>query len=106
VRYRFRVTLDAYGHDEDAAEQFLNGFVTTHPEVGPVVSQDTEVGTMTVTFSIEAASLDEALDLGRPVFIEGASASDLKPPDAISMNASLIEKDQEDAPPKRELQPA
>lgn len=98
TRYRLRITLAGYGKDEDSAEAFLEGFATTHSEVGAAVSQDTSADTLTVAFSLEASDPNDAVERARPIFMEGATASGLKPVEVIELNASLAET--------RELQPA
>lgn len=106
TRYRFRITLSGYGGDEERAERLLDGFAETHPEVGPVVSQDSDADTLTVVFSLEAGDPNEAFDLGRPIFLEGAAASELEPVDLIEINISLISSEAKKTGSDRELQPA
>ena len=100
VLFRFRVTIDGYGRDEDAAEHFLEAFVAVHREVGPVVAQNTESNTLSVVYSLEAADLDEAVDAARPIFLEAAGASGLEPAPVIEWTAQLVRT------PERDLQPA
>ncbi len=88
--YRLRMTLEGYSDSEDYAEQFLEGFVATHPEAGPVVSQNLIEGTMTVVFSVEAKDHEEAWDLGRPIFAEGGAASGLKPTQIVEITVSRV----------------
>lgn len=106
TRYRFRITLAGYGNDERSAESLLDGFADTHPEVGPVVSQDVDADTLTIVFSLEAGDPNVALDLGRPIFLEGVAASQLEPVELIEINVSLISPGAEKAGSDRELQPA
>lgn len=88
--YRLRMTLDSYSDSEDYAEQFLEGFVATYPEAGPVVSQNLIEGTMTVVFSVEAKDHEEAWERGRPIFAAGGAASGLKPAQIVEMTISRI----------------
>lgn len=102
--FRLRVTIAEHGFDEDHAEQFLEGFVQMHPEVGPVVSQNTETGALTAIFSFDAEGLDEAIKHAVRVFRDGAEASGLTPVDVIDVQASVIPvEEQADA---HQLQPA
>jgi hypothetical protein len=107
VRYRVRITLAGYGEDEAAAERFLGGFVSTHPEVSPVVSQNTVANTMAVVYSLEADDPNDAAVRGRPIFVDGAEASGLDPVDLLELNVSLVGFETESAEAdERELQPA
>ena len=107
MRYRFRMTLSEYGSDEDYAERVLEAFVSTHPDVGPVVSQDTNVGTLTVVFSLDAESADAAIEQGRTVFADGGAASGLPMTALLEANVALVPSDEvSERGEDRELQTA
>ena len=97
--YRLRITLDSYGDCEEYAEQFLEGFAASHPEVGPVVSQNVLEGTLTVVFSLEATDDEDAVGKARPIFLEGAKASGLTPRPIAELNVSRV------APPRKRHTP-
>jgi hypothetical protein len=90
MTYRFRFTLDSYGDAEEHAEQFVDAFAETHPEVGAVVSQNTEEGTLSIVFSLDAKDHDDAIDKARPVFIEAATATKLEPAGISEMMISRV----------------
>lgn len=76
----------------------------THPDSGPVVSQNVEAGRLVVTIAVEGLDITEALSKGVAIFIDGLGASELPPSDVVDISASLIPADElEEA---RELQPA
>ncbi len=100
--HRVGVTIAGYGGDEDAAERMLEAFVVAHPEVGPVVSQDTVADTLTVVFALDAEDANEAYDEAKGVFLEGARASKLPPKKVVAVNVALVEASDED--PARELE--
>lgn len=77
VEFRLTVTIAEHGWDPKNGDLFLRGFVETHPEVGAVVDQNTKTGTLSVTFSFDAADLLEAMRLGSTIFADGAAASGL-----------------------------
>lgn len=107
MEHRFRITFAELGWSEDAIERVLEGFLATHPEVGPVVSANTESGELTVTWSLEADSLEDAHERSTPVFVEGMAASDVPEVPPIRVEIELVEVEEsveEESPPA--LQPA
>jgi hypothetical protein len=58
--HRVRITLSEYGRDEEVAERVLDAFVAAHPEVGPVVSQDTQANTLTIVIAVDAPNAYDA----------------------------------------------
>lgn len=105
VTYRLRMTLAGYGRDEDYAERFLEAFVATHPEAGPVVSQNTARDTLSVVIAVEAADPDEAWERGRRVFVEGGEASGLEPPEGVEFSVTKVAEDETADFEDRELEP-
>lgn len=99
---RVRVTISEHGADPDNGERFLEGFLATHPETNPVVSQNTADGTLTVSFTVEAEDAFAAGPVGGQIFAEGANASGLAVTEVLDVTVTLVEIDSE----TRELQPA
>lgn len=99
---RVRVTIAEHGTDPDNGERFLEGFLATHPEANPVVSQNTAEGTLTVSFSVEAEDAFKAGPIGGQIFAEGATASGLPLSQVLDVSVSHAEIEAE----TRELQPA
>lgn len=91
AEYRLTITMSGYGHDENAADTLLDGFLEKHPDTGPVVSQDRAAGTISVTFSLQASSQDHALKLGQVVWAESGAASGLKPTHVVRLEIEPIE---------------
>jgi hypothetical protein len=94
--YRLTVTMAEHGwrpDAEDNGERLLDAFVQVHPEVGPVVAGDMRVGTLDVTFSLDAADAEEALDLGRKIYAEGLLASGLRPTPVVGIHVEVVEED-------------
>ena len=88
--YRINVTVSQHGHDPDNGVAFLDGFMETHPEVGPSVSQNTADGTLSVTFALDAEEPNEAFEQAWPVFRDGANASGLEATEILSVNVSRV----------------
>jgi hypothetical protein len=94
AEYRLRITMAGYGSDEDAADAFLSAFLSEHPEVGAVISQDHAEDTITATFSLAATNERHALDLGVTIWLESGAASGLEPHDVVRVEIEAIaEKD-------------
>jgi hypothetical protein len=64
---------------EDAAEMLLSGFVTAHPESGPVASVDLRRRTFDVAFTVQAPDAYEAIEIAKRVFSDAAENTELAP---------------------------
>jgi hypothetical protein len=102
--FRLRLSISDLGRDPENGERLLGAFMETHPEVGPVVSQNVRTGRLVVTIAVEGTDITEALLMGVPIFVDGLGASKLPPSDLIDISASLIPADELDE--TRALQPA
>jgi hypothetical protein len=99
--FRLRLSISDLGRDPENGERLLEAFVRTHPEVGPVVSQNVQTGRLDVTIAVDGADITEALGQGVSIFVEGLGASQLPSSDVVDISASLIPADE-----LKELQPA
>ena len=100
--YRLTLTVSDHGRSPENGEIMLGAFATTHPEVGPVVSQNTETGSLTVTIAVAAADASEAVKEAIPIFLEGLVKSGLAPANTLEISAGPItSEEQEDV---RELE--
>jgi hypothetical protein len=99
---RVRVTIARHGVDPKNGERFLEGFLATHPESHPVVSQNTAEGTLTVSFSVEAEDAFAAGPVGGRIFTDGAMASGLPRSEILDVSVTHAQIESE----TRELQPA
>jgi hypothetical protein len=102
--FRLRLSLSGLGHDPANGERLLEAFSRTHPDTGPVVSQNVQTGRLEVTIAVEATDITDALAKGVPIFVDGLGASKLAPSDLVDVSASLIPADELDE--TRALQPA
>jgi hypothetical protein len=102
MELRVKVTIARHGVDPENGERFLEGFLATHPEAHPIVSQDTSEGTLAVTFSVNAEDAFAAGPVGGEIFIEGANASGLPASEVLDVSVTHAEIESE----TRELQPA
>jgi hypothetical protein len=101
--YRFTWTVAEHGRLPENGERFLEGFTDAHPEVGPVVSQNTATGHLSITFSLEADDFNAAVEQAIRVFEDGAAASQLEPTEILDLAASLATD--HETHEARELQP-
>jgi hypothetical protein len=102
--FRLRLSISDLGRDPENGKHLLEAFMKTHPEVGPVVSQNVQTGRLDVTIAVDGADITEALGKGVPIFIEGLGASELPPSDVLEISAALIPAGELDE--AREPQPA
>jgi hypothetical protein len=90
AEYRVTITMSGHGSDEQAAEDFLEGYLQTHPDAGPVVSQDSEEDTISVTLSVRASSQQRALDLAVDIWVDGGEKSGVPPGEAVRAEVERI----------------
>ena len=102
--FRLRLSMSDHGRDPRNGERLLDAFMATHPEVGPVVSQNVRTAQLVVTIAVDGADITDAVGKGVPIFIDGLEASKLPPSDVLDISAALISADELDE--SRELQPA
>jgi hypothetical protein len=102
--FRLRLSISDLGRDPENGERLLEALIKTHPEAGPVVSQNTQTGRLDVTIAVEGTDIAEALVIGVPIFVDGLGASKLAPSDVVDISASVIPADELDE--AGELQPA
>lgn len=102
--YRITITMTGHGSDHEAGEAFLSGFLAKHPEVGPVVAQNSEADTIAVTFSLAASDEQHALSLAEVVFSTGGIASGVPAGEIVRLELEPV--DGEDEPSVTEEQEA
>jgi hypothetical protein len=94
--YRVRITMAGHGESDEAAAAFLDGFLETNPECGPVVSQDAAANTISVIVGLRAKNEENAVHLAAEVWAEGGIASGLEPGDIVRVEVERV-VDQESA---------
>lgn len=94
--YRLTLTVSEHGHLPENGEILLRAFTTTHPEVGPVVSQNTETGSLSVTIALAAADASEAVKEAIPIFLEGLMKSGLSPANTLEISAGPITSEEQE----------
>lgn len=90
MEYRVTIEIAEYGHDPENGERWLAAFMDAHPEVGPVVSQNTETGALAVTYSFDAPTWDEVATKGAEIFVESGDAAGLPPTQVLSCHLELV----------------
>lgn len=96
AEYRVTITMSGHGSDEQAAENYLEGYLQTHPDAGPVVSQNSEEDTISVTLSVQASSQQRALDLAVDIWVAGGEKSGISPGEPVRAEVELV-SDHDDA---------
>lgn len=90
AEYRVSITMTGHGSDDDAAADFLNGYLSTHADLGPIVSQNSTDDTITITFALRATNQDHAMELGSEIWAEGGEASGLEPGDVVRAEVERV----------------
>jgi hypothetical protein len=80
--------------------------VLCRSEGGPSVSQNTEEGTLTITFALDAKDAKDALERAGEIFAEGANATELAPSEVLDVEASVVRVEEADDTAEREPVPA
>jgi hypothetical protein len=88
--YRVKITMSGYGSDEDAAEDLLEGYLQTHPDVGPVISLNSAEDTIAVTMALDAPSQQRALELAADIWAAGGEASGIRPGEVIRAEVERV----------------
>lgn len=94
--YRVTITMAGYGDDDDAAGAFLDGWLATHPEVGPVISQNSEEDSISSTISLQTSGEDRAVTLASSAWIEAGVESGLEPGDILRVEVERIDEPEQD----------
>lgn len=99
AEYRVSITMSGHGSDDQAAVDFLDGYLKTHEDLGPVVSQNSAEDTITITFALRATNQDHAIKLGTEIWAEGGEASGLEPGDIVRAEVERLgERESADSP--------
>lgn len=90
AEYRVTLTMSGHGSDEAVAEDFLEGYLQTHPDAGPIVSQNSKDDTISVTLSVRASTQQRALELAVEIFVAGGEKSGVPPGRAVRAEVELV----------------
>lgn len=105
--YRLTFVMAGYGSDPEEAQAFLDGFLTKHPDLGPVVSQDVAADTISVTMSFRAKDPEYAVQVGWGYFTDGGAASGLQPTELVRIEVEPVDAEEDQTTAEHaSLQPA
>lgn len=102
MEVQLRFTVSEHGRVPENGERVMAAFMKVCPDGGPSISQNTENGTLTITFAFDAQDAKEAIERGVEIFVEGMETTGLPTTDVLDVEASVV-AEREDT---RELQPA
>lgn len=105
MEFRVSVTIADLGHSDEAAELCLDSLLALHPETGPVVSQNTANGQLTLTIAVDATDPWAATNLAAKVFTVCLNETGIpkKPVIDLTVTAAAYDDSSENV---RELVPA
>jgi len=96
VEYRITAVISHHGLSDEIAERCLDALLVRHPENGPVVSQNTETGELTLTIALEATDPWAAAKLASEVI--GGTLDVLALPMTEILDVVVALADREPAP--------
>lgn len=97
------VTFAGIGFDPDDGDRALSALTVLAPDAGPVVSQNTKTGTLTLTmtFDVPDGSPDvaatAAMEHAKAVVLRTLTDSGLEPTDVVDVDAHVAARDMERA---------
>jgi len=103
AEYRVTITMNGYGSDQQAAEDFLEGYLAAHPDACPVVSQNSEEDTLSVTLSVKASSQQKALDLAADIWVDGGERSGVPPGEEVRAEVERVTRERDGAAARDEI---
>ena len=94
MEHRVTLTITEHGRRPESGDAALTAFQQLHPDLGPVVSQDPALGTMSITIALDADDAHAALDAAKPVFVDGLNASGLEKTRSVGLAAEAVPADE------------
>ena len=94
MEYRVTVTFGGLEGDEGAGERTLEALHRTHPEVGPVVSQNRDTGVLSVTIALDADGPAEVADRVRSIFADVARIAPLDPREVVAVDVHAVDAEE------------
>jgi hypothetical protein len=89
--FRLTVTIAEHGFSEESADRCFDAFDALYPEAGPVVSQNTKDGTLTVTIAVEATDPWAATNLGSEILAAGFDKAQLALTPVLDVCVTAVE---------------
>jgi hypothetical protein len=87
------VTIAEHGASDEAAENCLDALLDLYPDSGPVVSQNTSTGNLTLTVSVEATDPWAAANLGSSILTKSLNRAHLRVTPVLDVNVTIVEHD-------------
>lgn len=85
------MTIAQHGFSDEAAEKCLDALLDIYPESGPVVSQDTVSGGLTLTIALDATDPWAAANLGARILTKSLSRAELPVTPITDVNVTMVE---------------
>ena len=91
MEYRISLTIAKHGYDGDAAEKALDAFLEFHPETGPVVTQNTATGGLTITIGLDATDPWAAGNLAGRILTDGLNGAHLEVVPILDVSITAVD---------------
>jgi hypothetical protein len=85
------VTVAEHGFSDDAADRCLDALLHLYPDSGPVVSQNTANGRLTLTIGLDATDPWAAAELGARILSESLNAAELPVTEVVDVHVEAVE---------------
>ena len=95
--HRVQISVSEHGFDLENGDRLMESFMAAAPEVGPSVSQNTETGTLSMTFSLDATDAKSAVEEGVRIFATAMGNAGFEPTQVLSIE-SFVVPDEEETP--------
>jgi hypothetical protein len=93
--HRIQITVSEHGFDLDNGDKLMETFMATAPEVGPSVSQNTETGTLSMTFSLDADDAKGAVETAVQIFTKVMATARFPVTKVLSIESFVVPDDEE-----------
>lgn len=88
TEHQVTISIADHGFAAENGEAWLEAMLEWAPGAGPVVDQSLEAGTLSVTFTVEAADPHAAIATAEEVFGRAAQETELAAPRIVGLHAA------------------
>lgn len=84
------VTITEHGRSDELAERCLDALTKLYPETGPVVTQNTQTGHLTLTVGMDATDPWAATNLGGRIITESLNEARLPQSEVVDVCVTAV----------------
>ena len=91
MEFRMSVVIAEHGFSDDAAEACLDALLMLYPDAGPVVSQNTATGHLTITVGLDATDPWAASNLGAEILTNSLTRAALRSTTVLDVSVTAVD---------------